>query len=80
MTLTPMQKRYRDIDRKLTPAIVNLIRASVGHTPAWAKGIGCSTSTIERIRAGKRGATRKPMGGDRRSENFRRGNGNRQRD
>jgi len=70
--LTPRQERMQHVERVLTPSIVKLIRESSGTIEAksWAIGLGVSGQTIGRIRAGDRGATRKPMGGDRRSGRY----------
>ena len=74
---TPAQKRWQYIDRVLTPEIFAEIHSSQHRLPAheWAQRLGIDKRLIERIRNGDRGATRKPMGGDRRSNNFRRKDG-----
>ena len=71
--LTDAQADRLRVDLILTPDILAQIRASTGQksTGEWSEGLGVSVRTINRIRSGERRTTRKPMGGDRRSDNWR---------
>lgn len=71
--LTPMQERYRHIDNVLTPELIHAILRTKRRVPAWewAEMLGCSKQLIERLRSRRRKMFRKPMGGDRRSEEWR---------
>ena len=65
--LTPCQERSHRIDQTIMMFGIMYFCDHESTIKELVRDTGVSARTISRIRSGERGATRKPMGGDRRS-------------